>query len=149
MSASAITFDQLESSADHTLACVLWAKRAQNVLLGATLTAIAELLLARLVSSMTAEKLNSLTPEQAAELRKSLQELHSHLVYILRHRICQRLSDRVLFRRSISGLAEGAEDLGDIIEDLVLASNPQFKTLVSDCVQALSQEQAVGAIGHM
>jgi hypothetical protein len=148
MNTSAITFDQLESSTDTTLAWVLWGKRANNMLWAAILLVIVRTTLARLVRGLTADRLNTLSTEQVGELKKSLQELHAHLVYMLRHRNCDDLKSSSLFRSSICSLTESTEDLGDIIEDLALASNPQFNTLVSDCVQALSHS-AVGSVGRM
>lgn len=149
MSTQAITFDQLERSADNTLAWVLWAKAAKNALTCALIMAILSRLLQSFVASLTPQRLTALSPEQAKDFKGRLQELHGHLMMLLRHRSCDVLRSSALFRSSILRLEDSSEDVGDIIEDLVLANNPQFTNLVGDCVEALSHAHAVGSVGLM
>jgi hypothetical protein len=143
-----ITFDQLESNAENSLAWVLWAKNVKNVAVAAVMMALVNKVLGSFLSSLTADRLNVLSHEQAKEFRAKLQQIHAPLVLLLNHRGCGVLKSNLLFRSSIEGLEESAEDLSDIIEDLVLADNPQFNKLVHDCVQALSHE-SVGLVGRM
>lgn len=137
---TALTFDQLESHAETSLAWVLWAKNAKNMVFLAAMMALVSVIIKRFIASITPERLEPLTPAQADEFKEKLQQIHGSLLILLRMRGCQALKSNLLFRFSVAGLEDRAEDLSDIIEDLILAGNPQFNKLVQDCVQALSHE---------
>jgi hypothetical protein len=49
----------------------------------------------------------------------------------------------------MSKIEERTEDLGDIIEDLVLSGDEQFKMLLSDCVKSISAPVISELVGRM
>lgn len=130
-------FDQMERRADRTLAVVYWVKHVKNVALCAASMAAVDFVLRQLIKSLSAEHLEALSAEQAAELTKKLQDLHHNLVGLFRCGACNQLSSSRLFRSSIKGLEASTEDLEDVIEDLVMSEDPRFKALVADCVTSI------------
>ena len=146
---TSITFDQMERNADRTLGIALWAKHAKNMALCAGLMKLLHGFLSNLVGSLSADKLDALTKEQALELTKKLQELHAQLTSLLEMPGFSQLGSRTFFRASVHGLEEATEDLGDIIEDLVLSENEEFRSLVSNCTTGLSSSRVVGSVGRM
>ncbi len=143
MPAATVTFDQMERRADRTLAVVLWAKHVKNVAEGAALFKILELVLRSLVHSLSAdEKLSSLPDQQAQELMSKLEELHAQLVSVLDHHVTLSLSRKFLFRNSIRNIEENTEDLCDLLENLALSRNSDFRALVADCVKSISSATA-------
>jgi hypothetical protein len=149
VTSAAATFDQIERSADRTLAIVLWAKHAKNIAAAALGVAIITQFVHSLVKSLSTDKLNTLSREQAIELTKKLQTLHANLTRLLNVSSAARLSNKTLFQSSLQNLDDYTEDLGDIIENLVLSENEEFRSFVSDCVQGLSSAHSVGARERM
>jgi len=147
MSTSAITFDQMERQADRTYALVLWTKHASVVGRMAMLLTIVSWALRSLIRSLSSERLESLSSEQAIELTKRLQETHQLLAYLSRMADIHRMSQAPVIGPLLCNLQESTEDLGDVIEDLVLSENEQFRHLVADCVNTLSLDSST--IGHM
>lgn len=152
---TAITFDQMESGAENSLAWVLWAKNARNTAILSISLVLVNRIVRSYVASLTCDRLDSLSPEQAKEIKGSLQEMHVHLMRLLRHRGCGTIKSAFGFRASISGLEASAEDISDIIEDLILADNPKFVGLLQDCARAIQSEQTslsqdqVGLVGRV
>jgi hypothetical protein len=148
MSTSA-TFDQMERSADRTLAFVLWAKYVRNMAVAAGGLAVLDRLVKSLVLSLSHDnRLVSLSDEQATELAKKLQGLHSQMDFILRRNTVVKWRSNMLFAHSLNGLESSTEDLGDIIEDLLLSCDPEFRSMIGDCVRALTPRTAE-LVGHM
>jgi len=144
-----LTFDQMERDADRTLAVVLWAKYVKNMALAAGGMAILDQLVKSLVKSLShSDKLASLSDEQAVDLAKKLQELHSQIVFLLRRNIVVQWRTKMLFSGSLNGLAASADDLSDIFEDLVLSCNPEFRSMLTECVRALPS-RSVELVGRM
>ncbi len=147
---TSLTFDQMERSADRTLAVVLWAKHVKHITEGVFLFAILNQLLRSLVRSLSADdKLNSLSEDQVKELTSTLREIHDGLLQVLDHNAMCLLKRKVLFKASIASIEESAEDLSDIIENLVLSCNPDFRAIVADCVQSISSAQSAEPVGRM
>lgn len=149
MSTPAITFDQIERNADRTLAIVLLAKQAKNYATGLVLFAALHQLLRSLIRSLSNEKMNSLSDEQAKELTATLQQIHAQLVGIIDHDSTCSLKRKSLFKPLIDGIEENTEDLCDIIEDLVLSCNQNFRTIVSDCVQSIVSVHSAEPVGRV
>ncbi len=144
-----LTFDQMERSADRTLAFVLWAKYVKNMVLAAGGLALLDRLLKSFVRDLSHDStLASLSDEQAAEFAKKLQELHSQMDFILQRNTVVQWREHMLFAHSLDGLVSSTEDLGDIIEDLRLSCNPDFRSMIGDCVKALPSRTAE-FVGHM
>jgi hypothetical protein len=139
----------MERNADRTLAFVLWAKYVKNMALAAGGMALLDQLAKSLVKSLShSDELASLSDEQAAELAKKLQELHSQIDFLLRRNIVVQWRTNMLFARSLNGLATSADDLSDIFEDLLLSCNPEFRSVITECVKALPS-RSVELVGHM
>jgi len=144
-----ITFDQMERCADHTFALALFAKHASiatRVVMLMTLIAWAA---KALVRTLSAERLESLTQEQAIELTKRLQETHDLLLNLCQSVERVRLYERSFFAGPIRRLQESTEDLGDVIEDLILSENEQFRKLMAGCSDSLFQGAAAGSRAGM
>jgi hypothetical protein len=145
-----LTFDQMDRSADRTLAIVLWARHVKNVAEGTLLFATLNAFLRSLVRSLSRdEKLNSLSDEQTKELTLKLTELHTHLAEMLDHNGIVLLRRKSLFRGSIDGIEESAEDLCDIVHDLKLSYNQDFRAIVADCVTSISSAHTTEPVGRM
>jgi hypothetical protein len=143
MTTSAITFDQMEREAERTLAVVLWAKYVKNMALAAAGMALVDVISRSLVKRFSrGDRLASLSDQQAVDLAKTLQGLHSQLDFMLRMRTVVEWRSKLLFARSLSSLATTTDDLADIIEDLYLSCNPEFRSLLVDCVRALPSHSA-------
>ena len=144
-----LTFDQMERSADRTLALVLWAKSIKNIALAAGGMVLLDQLTRSLVRGLSQkDKLASLSNDQAADLAKKLQELHSQLDFLLRRKTVVAWRTTFLFAASLESLTESTTDIGDIIEDLILSGNSEFRSMIVGCVQALPSHSAE-LVGHM
>ena len=91
----------------------------------------------------------SLTEEQSVELANKLRQLHSHLAYVLDHRGMCALRTKPIFSRLIASLEEDTEDLYDVIENLILSNNREFRSLISDCIQSLSPAECSEPVGQL
>jgi hypothetical protein len=149
MSTSTITFDQIEREADQTLAIVLWAKHIRIALLCAVFMQALSRVLRGLVRSLSAEKLDTLSPEQIIDLKKKLSEVYSGLEGFVNFYEVQRMKASILYRGSIEDLEERTEDLSDIIEELELAGNKNFRSLLSECVEDINSKRHEGLLAHM
>ncbi|MFB3815409.1 MAG: hypothetical protein ACE14L_14990 [Terriglobales bacterium] len=144
---AAITFDQMERSADRTLAAVYWAKHLENVVACAVGLTVLNRTLRRFVRSLDSGLLESLTTEQAADLKTKLQTIHSNLASRLRE--CQTCAHSCnwISRAALKGIEASTEDIGDIIENLSFSRDPQFRSLLRDSVQAIADPAAhVGGV---
>jgi hypothetical protein len=142
-----ITFDEMERSADRTLAVALWARHVSGWISGVVLFAAFHATLRGLLRALSGgTKLASLTDAQAADLAVRLREIHEQLSHVLDHRRMRVLRTKPVFPRLISSLEEDTEDLNDIIENLVLAGDREFRSLISDCVQHLPLAEPVGRL---
>ena len=148
MSAS-ITFDQLEGRADRTLAVALWAKHVKNVVLCAFMMQVMNTTLKGLVASLTPERLDALTHEQASDLKKKLQNLHGQLSQLLTYPPVHELANRRLYKSAIAGLENSTEDLFDVIENLVLSENRDFRELLFECASEVKPRPAAESVGWM
>lgn len=143
---TALTFNELERKSQSTKGWTLVAKNARNAVIGIATTLVVSKTLDRLVTALTPERLASLSPKNKAELTADLQELHALLVVGCRQ--SEREQSRA-FRLLMSKIEERTEDLGDIIEDLVLSGDEQFKMLLSDCVKSISAPVISELVGRM
>jgi hypothetical protein len=149
MTTSAITFDQMEREADRTFALALWAKHASVFGKVVMLLTLVSWALRGLVRSLSPDKLNSLATEHALELTKRLQETHEVMTQLSRMTDIHRLSERPVIGPLLRSVQDSTENLGDIIEDLLLSENEEFRGLVGSSVQILSQHSPVETIGRM
>lgn len=139
----------MERHADRTLAVVLWAKHAKNVAVGVVLFGVLNETLRAFIRSLSGDKLNSLSDEQAKELNAKLRDIHEHLMTLLDHNAMCLLRRQRMFRWFIGQLEQRAEDLSDIIEDLALSSNSEFRAIVADCVKTVSSAHSTEPVGRV
>jgi hypothetical protein len=144
-----LTFDEMERSADRTLAVVLWAKHAGNFAVGVVLFAVLNETLRAFVRSLSSEKLNSLSDGQAKELNGRLQEIHVQLMTVLDHNAICFLKRKKMFGWFITQLEKRAEDLSDIIEDLALSCNSEFRAIIADSVKSVSSAHSAEPVGRV
>lgn len=135
MSTAAVTFCELERKSESTKGWALAAKNARNAAIGVVLTVVVSKALDRLVDALTPDRLAVISREKKFELASHLQELHSLLAACCRD--SQREKGRFI-RFLMANIENRTEDLGDIIEDLVLSEDEQFKALLSDCAKHIS-----------
>ena len=139
----------MERRADRTLGFALWAKHVKNTALCALALAALNQLVISLVNSISADKVEALTDEQRVELKKKLLEVREKLAGLLNMNAMCHLSRSWMFRGSVRGLESSTEDIADIIEDLVLSENKEFRSLLSDCVEKVNSKQAAGELARM
>lgn len=147
---TALTFDQMERRAETTLGVALWAKNAKNNAVAAMWLAVLDQAvkgLVKLVSSK--DKLVALSDQQALELAKKLQNVNYQLDFLFHRNRVKELRNNILFSGSLNGLESSAEDLGDIIEDLMLSCDPRFRSTLKDCIQALPLARSADLVGSM
>lgn len=149
MTTSAITFDQMEREADRTFALALWAKHASLFSQVVMLLTLVSWAVRGLVRSLSPRQLNSLSTEHALDLTKRLQEIHEVMTQLSRMTDIHRLSERPVIGSLLQSVQNSTEDLGDIIDDLLLSENEEFKRLVASSVQTLSQHSPTETIGRM
>ncbi|MGA8530918.1 MAG: hypothetical protein WB622_14475 [Acidobacteriaceae bacterium] len=142
-----ITFDEMERSADRTLAVALWARHVRGWISGIVFFAALHAALRGLLRSLSADtRLAALTDSQATELTARLREIHENLSHVLDHHGMRVLRTKPVFSMLISSLEEDTEDLYDIIENLVLAGDKEFRSLISDCIRHLPSAEPVGRL---
>jgi hypothetical protein len=145
-----LTFDEMERSADRTLAVALWARHVSGLISCITLFAILHTALRGLLRSLrSGERLSALTDREAGELADKLRELHLHLAYVLEVRGMHTLRTKPIFASLIASLEEDTEDLYDIIENLVLSTSKEFRSLISDCIQSSSSVERAEPVGQL
>ena len=148
MSAACITYDELESRADKALAVTLWAKHAKYFVAAVAILTFVDQVTKSLISSMTPERLDHLSKEQTIELTKRLQELHAAMIRVLTMRGSDGARKAPIIGGLLNNLDAHAEDLGDIIDDLVLSEKEEFRSLLAECIQDISAQPA-GTSGRM
>ena len=145
-----LTFDQMKGKAERTLGIVLWAKNVRNVIAGAALMAGLSQALKMLVVSLSRDqRLATLTDDQARELAGKLRELHSNLDFVLHRNKIVQCKKSIVFGPFVRGIEESTADLADIIEDLLLSCDKDFRTMISDCVMALPLGSPAELVGRV
>ena len=150
MHTATLTFEDMGRKADRTRGIVLFAKHVRHQAVGLLLFSLLEVTLRSLLNSVSGnELLNSLSEEQAQELTSSLRGVHTGINSILNKNAMCVLKRKPLLGRLINRIEEQTEDLYDIIEDLVLADNADFRKMVAECVEKLSIDRSPEPVGHM
>ena len=146
MATAAITFDELERNSEVTKGYALLAKNARSMFKSIVLMGLVSNKLDLLMASLAPEKLELLSEENTSKLVRDLQDLHS----LLAEFSCwDHRSGGLLVRGFVQKVQDSTEDLGDVIEDLVLSQDKEFRTLLSECVQRVSAPVMSEPIGQM
>jgi hypothetical protein len=85
-----------------------------------------------MLASFDYETLNKLSPDESLSLTSKLQSLHASLLAMLPSP--ETVQGIPILRTNIGRLREDTEDLGDLIENLILGSDLNFQKFVSDSV---------------
>ncbi len=148
--ATAITFGEIERSADRALGYALLARVAKNfVLCIYRLRKVAgplDELLAELKPD-TLEWLAREMSEDGVRLRSRLGELHRVLAEFSRSHV--GMTSLPVIQGLARRVRDRTEDLGDIVETMTLATNADFENLVSCCASSLGLKQPEDVVGGM
>lgn len=138
MSAMAVAMSRTE----RTYAYAILAKLASNM--AALVFRMLELCsnLEGLLSALHTVPLEVLAPN--VELRERLQEVHELLLQLLKPEP-DVLSKIPPFGLLTSRLRNNTEDLGEILENLILLNNSEFHKLVAECTEHLSLSSSEGS----
>jgi hypothetical protein len=134
---TAITFDEIERSADRTLGYALLAKAAQNYFLVLYRTQRLLGALDDLITQLTPEKIQALNAAQSEKVAVQLQTLHGLLWDFGKSEEYQTLAHVPILGRQLNGFQDRAESVSDLIDDVVLISDPSMKRLISDCAASI------------
>jgi hypothetical protein len=135
---SVMMFGEIETTTNRALAYAILASQAAH----AYLTAIhrsreAAKSLEDLIRVLTPESLERLSADQKKWLGARLQEIHRHLAFFSRSDEIVALSRLPVLGGFLGRLQDGTEDLDDVIEDLVLADDIDFRNLIAACERNL------------
>jgi hypothetical protein len=134
MSANSLTFNEIETTTNKALAYAILASQAAHAYIAAIRMAreMAKAL-EELVAALPGQALARLTLEQKKWLTPRLQEIHRYLADLSRSNETALVSRIPILGNWVRRIQDGAEDLGDIIEDLVLADDADFRNLLAAC----------------
>jgi hypothetical protein len=131
-------FGEIENSANRALAYAILAAQAAHAYVAAIrLSRDAAKALEDLIRVLTPDSLAALSVEQKKWLTARLQEIHCHLATFARSADVTLASRVPVLGTFIQRIQDGTEDLGDIIEDLVLVDDVAFRNLIAACTNSL------------
>ncbi|MBI3696388.1 MAG: hypothetical protein HY238_16315 [Acidobacteria bacterium] len=133
---SSVTFEEIERNAERVLGYALLTKTAQGIAFLWRL-AFVSWNLDILIKVLSPSVLENLSDQQADELTDMLREAYVLLVDFCKLPSVMRLSHIPPFRHWIGRLRESTEELGEILDDLTLSSDPNFKELVGRSIKSL------------
>lgn len=138
MTTTAISFGDIEFSTNRTLAyAILASQAAKNYLVAVYRMYEVEGALEDLLAVLGPDRLEMLDPDQKTWLTPKLQEVHHHLANFSRSHEAETISKLPLLGNSVAKLQEYTEDLDDVIEDLVLVSDKDFRNLIAACAKSI------------
>jgi hypothetical protein len=139
MAATSMMFGEIETSTNRALAYAILASQAAHAYITAIYSS-RELAnaLGALIKVLTPENLARLTEDQKKWLTPRLQEIHGHLVTSSRSSEAARLSRLPILGSLVTRIQDETEDLDDVIEDMVLANDPDFRNLIMACERNLN-----------
>ena len=144
MTAGCITFDEIESRTESTVALAIYARQVQAgfwaYAIGVPLLHILNTRLDDLKASLDTAFLNKLNDEQMIELSDLLKQLHSRL-----ERIVSTQSQFKHVKKNLERIEDSAEDLESIVENIHLAVNQGFHKVVSSAISNLNVEAGESA----
>jgi hypothetical protein len=131
-----IAFTEIERSVTRARAYAALAQTSKHIVEGLFLTWKVSHKLKEFVDLLTPRWIESIDADDAAKLTADLQELHTMLVHFSRDGADLRRFAPFL-NSSIKSIQESTENIGDIIEDLVLSQDTRYKALVMQCAESL------------
>jgi hypothetical protein len=137
MTSATVTFDEIERVANRARAYALLAQTSKQVWVATILLWEVSRKVRGFVKFLTPERIEAVPAHRVKEMTANLQELHRLLVASSCSQGASGLTTSPVFGSMIKSLQESTEDLGDIIEDLVLADDPEYQGLVASCAASL------------
>lgn len=137
MGSGTTTFDEVERSADRTFAYALLAKAAQGYVIAVLRLAELNSALDQLLKTLKPCQIDSLRSEQKQWLGCRLPEIHSLLALISGSEEAEAIGKLPILASLITRLRDSTEDMGDIIEDVLLINDETFGTLIRDCATSI------------
>jgi hypothetical protein len=133
---SVLVFGEIETSTNRALAYAILMAQAAHAYLALILDLREGVKsLEGLVSVLTPDRLERLSAEQKEWLKPRLQETHKHLVAFARSEHAARLGRLPVLDGLVARMQDSTEDVNDIIEDIVLAEDADFRNLISACAK--------------
>ncbi len=142
MTAGCITFEQIESRAESTLALAIHVRRAkENVLAHTVLLPLLAYLnreLNKLITALKTPSVETCNDEQLVELADLLKQIHAFLGKLLLGAEQSNLYRFKAVQKRFKRIEDRCEDLESIIENIHLAVNPTFHKVVSSALAQLN-----------
>lgn len=151
MAAASLTFEQIESSTGKTYAFAVFAEHARTGISVAfrifALFLLAKRLKKLISVGLSSQSLERLTEDQAKELLPLIRNLHTQLVRLSKS--CPPDVERIpLLSASVNIIEESAEELDEVLEDLVLMHDTEFNSLISRSVAEVRKTTHLEAMHH-
>src|SRR5215469_13062789 len=142
MPTGCITFEEIESRAESTLALAIYARRAkENVLAHTVLLPLLAYLnreLGKLTLALKTPSIETWNDEQLAELADLLKQIHAFLGKLLLGAEQSNLYRFKAVQKQFKRIEDRCEDLESIVENIHLATNPTFHKVVSSALAQLN-----------
>lgn len=138
MSTTSMMFGEIEITTNRALARAILMSQAAHAYISA-INASRELAkaLESLVSVLAPQTLARLTGDQKKWLTGRLQEIHKYVASLSRSNEAA-MAFRIPFLNTwVRKIQDATEELGDIIEDLVLIDDADFRNLISTCERSI------------
>lgn len=144
MATATLTFDECQSAADRMFAyAVLVTQSAQSFVKCVILLRQVDSALCQLLSLITSERIERMTPQQRETLLSRLQEAYKLLAAFSRSKEAHFLVGLPLpvVPGLVRKLQDGTIDLGDRVENIILMGDYDFLALVGACTDSLGLGQ--------
>lgn len=137
-----VTFDEIEGSAGRSIAFAVFITYARRGI-QTVLAAMATFYLARRLRRFTRiirPLMEHLSKEQSDEVFSLIEQLHNQLVVMLDKvgkRDLERFENLFFIGKSIVSIQESTEDFSDILDELVLSHDEEFKGIMAGAIRDL------------
>jgi len=142
MTPGCITFEEIESRAESTLALAIHARRAKENVLAHTILFPLLVFLNRKLNELThglsVASLEKCNDEQLREVADLLKQVHVWLEKLLLGAEQSEMYRFKVIQKQFKRIANGCEDLESIVENIHLAINPTFHKVVSSALAQLT-----------
>ena len=146
---SVMMFGEIETTTNRALAYSILASQAAHAYIVAIRSA-SQLAKAveNLVSVLPPQALVRLTRDQKRWLTPRLQEIHKYTADLSRTNETVVVSRIPILGGWVKRIQDGTEDLGDIIEDLVLIYDADFRNLIVACERTIvaAEGETIGTV---
>lgn len=142
MTAGCITFEELESRTESSVALAIHARHVKDSVFAYTLGYFLLSFLASKVSDLRdrlkTPNLEKCNDEQLTELAELLKQLARWLSKLTDDAATVGLRNFIVLRKPLKRIEECADDFESIVENIYLAINPEFHTVATSAIDKLS-----------